>query len=197
MKAVVLTQPAPIDTAPLQLRRSPHPRAGRWRAANPGARLWRVPYRLARRRRRSPTPARPRRPGSPGGRSHRCGSVPGCRRGRCHRVGIAVLRETCGTCARLPGAATRTCANRRASPAGMPTAGTPSTRWYAKTSPTPSPLRSTMPRRHRCCAPASSAIAPCAAPPSSRVAVSASTASAPRRTSRSKSPDTSAVASTS
>ena len=100
------------------------------------------------------------------------------------RIGIAWLRHTCGVC-RWCRAARRTCALRRSSPAGTPTADTrrgPSSTSATRTS---CPIATTTSTRRRSSARASSATARCDGRSSHPAAGSGSTASArPRISSR-------------
>ena len=139
MRAMVLEHPAPVEQAPLALRDLPIPEPGPSEIRVRVRPLRRLSHRSARRRGRAAAAQRARI--VPG---HQVvGSVDalgaGCRRFALgQRVGIAWLRSTCGVCDSA-GAATRTSARRRASPATTPTAATPSTPWCAKTSPTRCP----------------------------------------------------------
>ena len=150
------------------------------RAPGRGGRVRRVPHRPARRRRRARRAppvggARPR-----GGRptSRPVGPAPArFAAGRPGRRGVAAgdLRRTAASAGR----AGRTCARARGTPAGTPTAATPSTPSSRATSPTPLPdgVRRE-PSWRRCSAPGSSATGRCAAPSCHPAAGSASTGSA-------------------
>ena len=168
----------PRGGAPPRTRHPAGPESGPARDPGPGRRLRPVPHRPAPRRGRPPpTPdgsgarAPGRRQGRrpSGGRRHRF--APG------DRVGIAWLRGTCGACRWCRRGAENLCPDSR-TPAGTPTAASPSTPSSRPPTPTRFPTRSTTSAWRRCCAPASSATARCAGRSCRRAGGSASTVSA-------------------
>ena len=145
MRAWAVEPPGPIDDGPLRRVERPVPEPGPRRGAGPGraraacagpTSTWpRATWRRHRPRRR----ARPR--GRRAGRRGRPGRGRGSDTGE--RVGIAWLRQHLRALPVLPAGRREPVRRARASPAGTPTAATPSTRSSTSATPTGCPTPST------------------------------------------------------